>query len=356
MCISEVTNDANGNTLSDAQGRSFTWDFENRLTQVVNPGVGTTTFRYDPFGRRIQKSGPLGTTNYLYDGDDLLAEIDASGNLLARYTQGEGIEEPLAQFRSGSASYYESDVLGSVTSTTTPAAAIANSYGYDSFGKTVASASPTTNSIRYAARELDPETGIYNDRDRYYDPSSGRFISEDPVGFKAGETNFYRYAANDPNDYIDPTGNVIVFSPGGSGNIPNYSAALGYLRDDPGCSSVIKKLENSPRIFTIDFVYGTQNDGYTSATRTISWDPLGGTCDHGCNLSPAIALCHEMAHAAGDGPIARHLVATPNNQYDNEEERRVIHNYENPFAMTHGECVRFNHHGTPSHVATPTSH
>jgi len=61
--------DANGNTLTDAQGRSFTWDFENRLTQVVNPGVGTTTFRYDPFGRRIQKSGPLGTTNYLYDGD-----------------------------------------------------------------------------------------------------------------------------------------------------------------------------------------------------------------------------------------------------------------------------------------------
>jgi YD repeat-containing protein len=48
--------DANGNTLSDAQGRSFIWDFENRLTQVVNPGVGTTTFRYDPFGRRIQLS------------------------------------------------------------------------------------------------------------------------------------------------------------------------------------------------------------------------------------------------------------------------------------------------------------
>ena len=52
--------DANGNTLSDASGKQFTWDFENRLTQVVNPGVGTTTFRYDPFGRRIQKSGPTG--------------------------------------------------------------------------------------------------------------------------------------------------------------------------------------------------------------------------------------------------------------------------------------------------------
>ncbi len=70
--------DANGNTLSDAQGRTFSWDFENRLTQVVNPGVGTTTFRYDPFGRRIQKSGSLGTTNYLYSGAGL--------NLLRRST------------------------------------------------------------------------------------------------------------------------------------------------------------------------------------------------------------------------------------------------------------------------------
>lgn len=52
--------DENGNTLSDASGRSFTWDFENRLTQDVVPGTNgdTTTFKYDPFGRRIQKSGP----------------------------------------------------------------------------------------------------------------------------------------------------------------------------------------------------------------------------------------------------------------------------------------------------------
>src|ERR1700688_5028520 len=300
--------DANGNTLSDPSGKQYTWDFENRLVQAVVPGTngGTTTFKYDPFGRRIQKSGPLGTTNYLYDGDDLLSELDVSGNFLTRYAQGEGIDEPLAQFRSGSTSYYETDVLGSVTSTTTPAAAIANSYSYDSFGKTVTSTSPTTNSIRYAARELDSETGIYNDRARYYDPSSGRFISEDPVGFEAGETNFYRYAANDPNDYIDPTGNIIVFSPGSAaGNIVYYGEALGYLGDDPGCSSVIKKLENSPRIFTIDFAYGTRNDGYTSATRTISWDPLGGTCDGGCKLSTQRALCRPFAHAARDGPIAR---------------------------------------------------
>jgi YD repeat-containing protein len=59
------TYDANGNTLTDASGRTFTWNFENRLIQAVVPGTngGTTTFKYDPFGRRIRKSGPLGTTS-----------------------------------------------------------------------------------------------------------------------------------------------------------------------------------------------------------------------------------------------------------------------------------------------------
>jgi hypothetical protein len=60
---SEASYDNNGNTLTDASGKSSTWDFENRMVQAVVPGTNggtTTTFKYDPFGRRIQKSGPLG--------------------------------------------------------------------------------------------------------------------------------------------------------------------------------------------------------------------------------------------------------------------------------------------------------
>lgn len=56
--LGSYTYDNNGNTLTDPSSRSFTWDFENRMVQAVNPGVGTTTFKYDPFGRRIQKAGP----------------------------------------------------------------------------------------------------------------------------------------------------------------------------------------------------------------------------------------------------------------------------------------------------------
>src|SRR5208337_677503 len=90
--LGSYTYDANGNTLTDSSGKQYSWDFNNRLTQAIVPNVGTTTFRYDPFGRRIQKSGPLGTTNYLYDGFNLLEEMDQSGNVLARYTQTKSID------------------------------------------------------------------------------------------------------------------------------------------------------------------------------------------------------------------------------------------------------------------------
>lgn len=203
------TYDANGNTLSDAQGRSFTWDFENRLVQATNPGVGTTTFKYDPFGRRTQKSGPLGTTTFLYDGIDassnIIEEVDASGNVLAKYAQGDLIDEPLSMLRSGAISYYERDGLGSITSLSNAAAALTNTYTYDSFGKLIASMGGVTNPFQYAGREFDPETGLYLNRARYYDEGVGRFVSEDPARFRGG-SDFYRYTHNDPINRTDPDG------------------------------------------------------------------------------------------------------------------------------------------------------
>jgi RHS repeat-associated protein len=225
--------DANGNTLSDAQGRSFTWDFENRLTQAVIPGTngGTTNFKYDPFGRRIQKSGPLGTTNYLYDGIDIssnvIEEVDNAGNVLARYTHSPVIDQPLAAFHSGTNSYYQQDGLGSVTSLSNGNASLANTYAYDSYGKLTASSGTLVNPVQYTGREFDSETGIYEYRARYYDPSAGRFLSEDPIGFDGG-TDFYAYAASNPANFIDPSGLAPCF------DINNFVRTLDRnARDNP---------------------------------------------------------------------------------------------------------------------------
>jgi RHS repeat-associated protein len=202
------TNDANGNTLTDASGRSFTWDFENRLIQAIVPGTngGTTTFKCDPFGRRIQKSGPLGTTNYLYDGMNAIEEVDGAGDVLGRYTQGASVDEQLSELRANTANYYEADGLGSITSLSNPSASVTNTYIYDSFGKMTASTGTLTNPFQFTGREFDLETGIYYYRMRYYDSSGGRFVSEDPAAFDLRWPNLYLYVKNSPTGLIDPSG------------------------------------------------------------------------------------------------------------------------------------------------------
>ena len=201
------TYDANGNTLTDASGKSYTWDFENRLTQAVVPGTngGTTTFKYDPFGRRIQKSGPLGTTNYLYDGSNSIEEVDNGSNVLARYARTKNLDEPLSELRSATTSYYEQDGLGSVTSLSNSTGALAETYTYDSYGRTTASTGTLTNPFQYTGREFDSEVGLLFNRARYFDPSAGRFLSQDPIRFGGG-VNFYAYTRNNPVVRTDPFG------------------------------------------------------------------------------------------------------------------------------------------------------
>jgi RHS repeat-associated protein len=167
--------------------------------------VGTDSFKYDPFWHRIYKSSSAGTSVYAYDGDNLIEETNSSGGVVARYSQGLSIDEPLAMLRSATTSYYDADGLGSVTSLSNAAGALAQTYTFDSFGKQTASSGSLTNPFQYTAREFDTETNLQFTRARYYDPTTGRFISEDPLKFDGGN-NFYEYVLNNPIDYTDPLG------------------------------------------------------------------------------------------------------------------------------------------------------
>jgi RHS repeat-associated protein len=151
--------------------------------------------------RRIQKAFTQGTTttttNYVYEGANSVEEVDQNGAVLARYTQGTGIDEPLAELRSGASSYYQQDGLGSVTSLGNSTGSLGNTYVYDSFGNLIASSGSTVNPFQYTGRDFDTETGLRYYRARYYDPVVGRFLSEDPVRFRGG-VNFYGYVVNNP--------------------------------------------------------------------------------------------------------------------------------------------------------------
>ncbi|MGB7229083.1 MAG: RHS repeat-associated core domain-containing protein [Candidatus Acidiferrales bacterium] len=203
------THDNNGNTTSETNSTgttNYTWNFDNRLTQVTLPNSGgTVNFEYDPFGRRIEKVSPTATSIFVYDGDNLVETVNGSGGEVASYAQGQDIDEPLAMDRSGTIDYYEQDGLGSVTSLTVANGSVVQSYTYDSFGNTTNSSGSLTNFFRYTGRELDTETNLYFYRARYYDPTTGRFLGEDPIQFE-GDINFYVYVVNDPVDGTDPFG------------------------------------------------------------------------------------------------------------------------------------------------------
>jgi RHS repeat-associated protein len=203
------TYDANGNTTAktDSTGTTtYSWDYENRLSSVTLPGSGgTVSYRYDPFGRRTYKSSSAGTSIYAYDNDNLIEETNGAGAVVARYTQTENVDEPLAMLRGAATSYYEPDALGTVTSLSNATGALTQTYTFDSFGNQTASNGSLTNPFQYVGREFDSETTLYFMRARYFDPKTGRFLSEDPIGFNGGN-NFYAYVENDPADQSDPFG------------------------------------------------------------------------------------------------------------------------------------------------------
>ena len=84
---------------------------------------------------------------------------------------------------------------------------VLNHLVYDSYGKVTSETNPGFDfRFGYTGRERDQETGLQYNRARYYDPSTGGFIGQDPIGFAAGDANLYRYVLNNPIIYIDPSG------------------------------------------------------------------------------------------------------------------------------------------------------
>ena len=117
--------DKNGNLIgkTDTSGlTTYSYDYENRLIKVVMPNGTVSEFKYDPFGRRIEKkvtdSGITITKKYFYDSEDILFEYDENGVIGNRYIHGLGIDEPLALINKQGTFYYHADGLGSIVALT----------------------------------------------------------------------------------------------------------------------------------------------------------------------------------------------------------------------------------------------
>jgi len=202
-----MTYDLNGNTLSDGTN-TYTWDARNRLVSANSGGAG---FSYDALGRRASKTLLSTTTSYLYDGANGVQE-QSGGAVTANMLTG-GVDEYFQRTDATGSYSYLTDALGSTVALADSTGASVDQYSYGPYGLLSASGS-NTNPYTYTGRESDG-LGIDYYRARYYNPATGRFLSEDPIGFAGSGTNFYAYAADNPISYRDPTGlaNQNLFDP-----------------------------------------------------------------------------------------------------------------------------------------------
>lgn len=202
---SQLSYDANGNLTSD-DVNTYTWNARDQLTRIAQGSTTVASFAYDAIGRRVSKTAYDGeTTRFLYDGAQAVQEMQGSN--VITILAGQGVDERFARSDVIGRTYFLTDALNSTIALTDSTGAIRQQYSYDPYGNVTASDTTTgfTNPYQYTGREADV-VGLYYYRARYYRPSVGGFISEDPLGFGGGQGSFYAYVGGNPINYLDPTG------------------------------------------------------------------------------------------------------------------------------------------------------
>jgi RHS repeat-associated protein len=181
-----------------------TYSYDNRNRLISLDDGETHTYAYNAENYRIQKD----SVKYAYEYDKPIAEYDESGttafnlfgtNLICRITGGEKY-------------YYHYNAHGDVIAVTDETGALAATYEYDAWGNITAETGDIDNPFRYAGYVYDEETKLYYLNARYYDPLTGRFLTEDTyLGERTDplSLNLYAYVLGNPLRYFDPTGHGV---------------------------------------------------------------------------------------------------------------------------------------------------
>lgn len=231
------TYDDEGNMTKKSQGASAeTWNYgydnENHLTSVEKHATDGGTlqlkveYKYNALSLRIEKKvdsngdgswdstqryawegwnpakpAPVGAENF-----DVWADLDGSSSLTSRYLRGDIVDQLLARTDSGTPYWELGDRQGSIRTIIDNNAVIKDSVSYDGWQNATHTNSAFAGRYLGSGREWEAEIALYYDRARFYDPASGRWISQDPLGFDAGDSNLYRYVNNAPTNEVDPSG------------------------------------------------------------------------------------------------------------------------------------------------------
>ncbi|MFM0055850.1 DUF6531 domain-containing protein [Paraburkholderia phytofirmans] len=210
--------DLNGNLASDGVSQ-YGWNEQNLLSQIS--GGVAASFSYDMFGRRKDRTVSGRRLQMFWIADELNFMVpDGDWSKRIRMFSpypASGVDELTFRRIGDDATedrYVLRDANNNVIALTDAGQQSQTQYSYEPYGATIRTGIADPNTQQYTGRENDG-TGLYYYRGRYYSPQSGRFISEDPIGWASGQTNGYAYVGGNPVQFADPTGEAgITFGHG----------------------------------------------------------------------------------------------------------------------------------------------
>ncbi len=256
----------------------YQYDVWGNLTNAVSGSANVSLNQvYDSLGRRVglavYRQGAWTRLYRLYEGDTLLAEVDAeSGQVLTEYVWGPlGPIARLDYTNGANTRYYVVDGLGHVRVLLSPEGTATDVYYYDSWGNPIPpSVETTVQPLRWNGAygyEWDcyAGTGLYHVGAREYDPRTARWLQRDPIDTASGDPNLYRYCGNDPVNYTDPSGlKTMVLSPCDA-EIELLNALGGGLLGSGGGLEYALRKENRPD------KYGGARLGYPDPNARYGW-------------------------------------------------------------------------------------
>ncbi|MGE1176733.1 RHS repeat-associated core domain-containing protein [Pseudomonas sp. BW7P1] len=268
--------DAYGNLIRERRGAGqklvteYRYDCQHRLIGVSLPGGSTASYQYDAFGRRIEKTVDGHTTEFLWQGERLIAE--SADNRYRTYIYEPGSFRPLAMLdgegpRKATPFYYQLDHLGTPQELTDYSGEIMWSAKYRAYGNLAAlDVREIDNPLRFQGQYFDAETGLHYNRHRYYNPGTGRFLTPDPIKL-AGGLNSYQYVTN-PTGWVDPLG---LNGCPGSDNKENSSTGAEKPEDNAKVKDGSPEAPYAgpiPKAMQEKILYGTRSLGHNK--------PIGG--------------------------------------------------------------------------------
>ena len=216
-----ITYDEIGNPTYYYNGLSLDWENGRQLSSgETGAAGGSFSYDYNDAGLRVQKSaGGYGVTDYYYNGDQLLSQVNGNIQMDFLYDDAESL---IGFLYNGTAYYYvrnlQNDIIGILDSDGNQVV----SYVYDSWGKLISTSGSLADTIgfqnpfRYRGYYYDQETGFYYLQSRYYDPETGRFLNADDSDILTEdqndllEHNLFAYCFNNPVNMADPSGHVAI--------------------------------------------------------------------------------------------------------------------------------------------------